>query len=398
MQPLSITAYHYLEKEEKEPGYARRAPIQPMSDRQLSKVCDELSNRLNFLCRDLLEVNQITMDRKFVDYKVDFLHRTVKDFLMDKQMLEQLMQRATIHHSKEWNAHRSLCNVALARAKSLPLQDGIHHGINMVFSLVDEFMFYAHMAEHEGGFSDFEVLDEFNRVLSRYAKADMDCHWTNGRDPPTGMYFEEAEKCTFLALAIQSRLRIYTKTKLDCRTNALWAKRGRPYLDYALRPNLVTPTNIPHYIKYIDFKMVGMLLDKGADPNEKVSIYGNVTVWALFLLSCYDRSGTSGPNTKETWFKAARMMITKGANRRLKIETTRKELTTVGSEGRAKTTAKLKEQVTQGGTRTVEYEVPVELTAMNILEGIFGDSRMDELKAIVADTSSWSVWNIMGWT
>lgn len=91
MQPLSITAYHYLQREEKEPGYALQAPIQPMSEDQLSKVYEELSIRLNFLCRDLLEVNKVTLDNKFVDYKVDFLHRTVKDFLMDKQMLQQLM-------------------------------------------------------------------------------------------------------------------------------------------------------------------------------------------------------------------------------------------------------------------------------------------------------------------
>jgi len=108
----------------------------------------------------------------------------------------------------------------------------------MLFSLVDELMFYAHMAEHEGGSSDFQVLEALDRVISSYAKADMICHWTNGRDPPTGMYFEEANDNTFLALAIQSRLRIYAKTKLDRKSSLMRAKRGRPYLDYALRPNL----------------------------------------------------------------------------------------------------------------------------------------------------------------
>lgn len=400
MQPLSITAYHYLEAEEKEPGYALRAPIQPMSELQLSKVCKDLSNRLNFLCRDLLEVNQITMDSKFKDYKVDFLHRTVKDFLMDKQMLQQLMQRATKDQRNEWNVHKSLCNVALARAKSLPLQNGIQDGINMVFSLVDEFMFYAHMAEHEGGLSEARVLDELDRVIARYAKTDMICHWTNGRDPPTGLYFEEDGNNTFLALAIQSRLRIYAKSKFEHKHNLLKAKRGRPYLDYALRPNLVTPTKLPLYVEYIDFKMVEMLLDKGADPNEKVSIYGGVTVWALFLLSCYERRDTCEPNTKETWFKAARMMITKGAKRELKLETTRKEIFTMGSESEktyAKT-AKYGRAVAKGGTRTIELDVPEELTAMKILDKIFAESTIDELNAIAAETRNWSVWNMVGWT
>ncbi|KAK4697415.1 hypothetical protein P7C71_g658, partial [Lecanoromycetidae sp. Uapishka_2] len=400
VQPLSITAYHYLETEEKRPGYALSAPIRPMSNKQLSDVFEELISRLNFLCRDLLEVNQVIMDSKFRDYKVDFLHRTVKDFLMDKQMLQQLMQRATKDHTQEWNPHRSLCNVALARAKSLPLRDGIQDGINMLFSLVDEFMFYAHMAEHEGGVSEIRVLDELDRVISKFARVDMICHWTNGRDPPTGMYFEENGNNTFLALAIQSRLRLYAKTKLEQRHNPLRAKRGRPYLDYALRPNLVTPTKLPHYVEYIDFKMVEMLLEKGADPNEKVSIYGGITVWALFLLSCYERRDSCEPSTKETWFKAARMMITKGARRELKLETVRKETFTIGSalEKTYAKTAKYGRAVTKGGTRTIELDVPEELTAMNILEKVFGDSMMDELNAIAAETQTWSVWNMIGWS
>lgn len=94
----------------------------------------------------------------------------------------------------------------------------------------------------------------------------------------------------------------------------------------------MTPIKLPHHVEHIDFKMVEMLLERGADPKEKVSIYGNVTVWALFLLSCYERRNTSESKTKETWYQAARMMITKGAKRGLKLETTHKESVTIGSE------------------------------------------------------------------
>ena len=379
VQALSVAAYHFLEKEGKEPGYAMKATVQPISSVKLEDMHRKVRDRLNFLCKDLLEVNQVTMDATFIDYQVDFLHRTVRDFLMTKEMHQQLMQRATQGHTTEWNAHRCLCHIALARAKALPLQDGIRPGLNILFALVDELMFYAHEIEIEHKVSQAQLLEEFDRVISAYANADMVYHWTNARDPPTGLYFEEANRNCFLALAIQSRLTLYVTEKLDGNRNLLHAKEGRPFLDYALRPNIVTPTKLPHHVEYIDFDMVRMLLNKGANPNQSVSIYGNITVWGLFLLSCYERKDTSGSQSKGTWFQAVETMIRKGADRKLKLESTQRG---IPNRGR---TAKFGRAVSR------------EITALGILEEIFGASKTNELEAIVPEAREWSIWNVLGW-
>ena len=398
VQPLSVACYRYLEKEHREPGYALEASIEPMSLEQINFVHEVVRNRINFLCKDLLEVNEVLTDQRH-DYQVDFLHRTVRDFLAEKNMHQDLIQRATNDNITKWNAHEALCYVELARAKSLPLQKGIQNRLNVLFSLVDALMFHAHEVEIEQKAPQTRVLEQLDGVISDYADHDTVYHWTNARDPPTGMYFDEHNHNSFLALTVQSRLSLYVKEKLENKPHLLRAKSGRPLLDYALRPNIVTPIRLPQLVEFIDFDMVCLLLNKGANPNEKVSIYGKITVWALFLLSCYEKKNIKNPQAKATWFKAAELMIRKGADRKLKVETTRRE--TIANRSEAETvsvmkTAKYRRVVKRGGR--IEVDVPVELTAVGILRETFGNDKIAEIEAIVPEGTSWGVWNLIPWT
>ena len=399
VQPLSIACYHYLEQEHREPGYALERVIEPMSPERLRLIHEDVRDRINFLCKDLLEVNEVLTDQR-LDYQVDFLHRTVRDFLMEKDMHQDLVRRATEDNTTEWNAHQALCYVELARAKSLSLKDGIRKQLNVLFSLVDALMFYVREVEIEQKVPQSRLLEQLDRVISDYAGNDMAYHWTNARDQPKGLYFDECNQNNFLALAVQCRLVLYVQERLRDKSSLLRGKRGRPLLDYALRPNLVTPTRLPQLVEFIDFDMVRLLLDHGADPNEKVSIYGNITIWALFLLLCYENRDMRNLQVKDTWFKAAELMIRKGADRKLKLETTRRE--TIGKDSDAESTALLKtakyeRRVVRGGG-AIEVDVPVELTAVDILKEVFGDGKIAEIEAIVPERTSWSVWNLFGWT
>ncbi|KAL9627313.1 MAG: hypothetical protein Q9164_007641, partial [Protoblastenia rupestris] len=288
-----------------------------------------------------------------------------------------LEERATRRHTESWNAHLTLCHVALARGKSLPLQNGIRHGLNTLFALVDELMFYAHEVEYERGKPPTQVLDELDRVISKYAEQDMSYHWTNARDLPSGPYFEEGNYSSFLSLAIQARLRRYVSEKLDKQPSFLKQKKGRPLLDYALRPNIVTPTKLPHFVDFIDFDLVAMLLEKGADPNQKVVIYAST-------------------KTTGEWFKAAELMIRKGADRHLMLETVQKETVTNPDHGADETTTFAKTakyrrtvKVKGGGGQTAEIETIVRLSALKIMEDVLGNAKMDEIKAIIPEKNDW---------
>ena len=399
VQPLPVECYNYLEAEHREAGYALSAPVMPMFPVHLRSLHEDVRNRINFLCKDLLEVNEILVDQ-LPGYQDDFLHRTVRDFLMTKDIYQELVQRATEDSSTHWDVHQSLCYVHLAKAKTLTLEEGVRSRLNVLFTVVDALIFYAHEVEIEQNVPQVELLDQLDGVITTYASLDMACHWTNARDTVEGCYFNEATHNSFLALAVQSRLVLYVTAKLNKNPSLLRKKNGRPLLDYALRPNIVTPIRLPRPIDHIDFEMVQMLLGKSADPNQKVNIYNNLIVWGLFLLSCYemkDNVSVTRYGAKDTWFKAAEMMIRKGADRKLKLETTRREKVAIGSEGEAvlSKTAKHRKVVTQGGM--VEMDVPIEINAISMLTEVFGDGKIAEIEAIVPEEGHWSWWSLMPW-
>ena len=320
---------------------------------------------------------------------------------MEKDMHQDLIKRATDNSTTHWDPYQALCLVELARAKALHLKDKMQERLNVLFSLIDALMFYAHEVEIQQKEPQTGLLDQLDQTISTYADENkMVYHWTNVRDPPTGSQFDERNDNSFLALTIQSRLSLCVKDKLHKTPGLLRAKKGRPLLDYALRPNIVTPTRLPQFVEFVDFDMVCLLLDKGAKPNEKVSIYGNITVWALFLLSCYEKKDIQNAQAKETWFKVAELMVRKGADRKLKLETTRRG-TPAMQAARKRKTAKfqtlVKYQTWVTPTEVLEPDVTVELTAEGILREIFGDGKIAEIEAIEPEVTSWSVWNWMSW-
>jgi hypothetical protein len=77
--------------------------------------------------------------------------------------------------------------------------------------------------------------------------------------------------------------------------------------------------------------MIRLLLDNGADPNQRVYLNNGKTVWALFLLSCHETKSPSHPNNdgsigyntsygvvvqaslSDAWLLACELLISHGA-------------------------------------------------------------------------------------
>jgi hypothetical protein len=62
--------------------------------------------------------------------------------------------------------------------------------------------------------------------------------------------------------------------------------------------------------------MIKLLLDHGADPNEKVYSHNGRTVWQLFLLSCYEviQREEAPPSLAVAWSRASGQLISRGAD------------------------------------------------------------------------------------
>jgi hypothetical protein len=108
-----------------------------------------MERRLDARCKGLLEASK---DYRYMEaeptfeYKVDFLHRTVRDFLRTKDMQNMLVSRI----SSEFNAEISLCKCVLAQRKTInPGQkEEIHCHLH---DLLVDMLSYAHIVENEMG-------------------------------------------------------------------------------------------------------------------------------------------------------------------------------------------------------------------------------------------------------
>jgi len=382
VRPLSVMAFSFLDKEKQNLDYALDAEICAFSESEIRSTYERMRKRLNAQCKDLLEVNEYDEEgeRTFLRYKVDFLHRTVKDFLEGQEMQDLLKNRA----SMTFDTRVSLCKIFLAQIKALPPR-AVDSALNSLFALVDELMFYAGEVEYHKKESQVALLDELDRVVSIYAN-DTGFHWTNIRDPPDGLY-DEMESKTFLAQAIQARLRLYVEEKLNSEPRLLNQKKGRPLLDYALRSKVISPIQLPLQRTNIDVEIVKYLLSKGANPNQRVHHLDSRTVWNLFLLECHDafsRQNADRSSEANKVPEVAKMLIENGANPNLRCE--------VGQTFTLSHTARYKRSVADTKSQILDVS--------EILKRTMPTRKYEPIEILLEEMRrSWSqsLWRMVGW-
>jgi hypothetical protein len=318
LQPLPLAVFSLLEVEKQNPEYAIKAPLSPLDTGKIAIDSNVKKSRLQNRCKDLLVVED-GLHPTFLNHPVDFLHRTVRDFLR-----ECYYDRLTVL-APGFDPLLSLCRMMLFLLKGLPpINLRVPASITRLILIVDELLYYAHESEKQSCFQALalhEILEEVDRVSTELTGGSVGNHWTHIRDLPGARgldEYREGQHCNFLALAVQARLTKYVKAKLDGEPGLL-NKRGRPLLDYALRPRRVTPISMPYHSQRaeasVDTDMVRLLLKKGANPNQQVHLNDGKTVWALFLLSCYEstRRQAISPVLKSAWYRASELMIRHGA-------------------------------------------------------------------------------------
>ncbi|RTE73525.1 hypothetical protein BHE90_012037 [Fusarium euwallaceae] len=210
VQPLPLYAFYLLHHEEKDPDYAVKAEISELAANDAIRVGKDWKEKIKYRCSDLLIVGK-DEHPVFLMQPVDFLHRTVRDFLRD-WFQDDLYKEL----KSTFVPPISLCRIMLFFLKKQPqgeLNSPKHY--NRMIGLVDELLYYAREAEKHDRCGDLQVLqvadilDEVDRVNTTLMKRVMNNHWTHARDPPrTRGYDEYRERgnSNFIALAVQARL------------------------------------------------------------------------------------------------------------------------------------------------------------------------------------------------
>lgn len=192
LQPLPLYAFALLEQERTKPyfdQYAIKAEVKPFSDNEISQEYPDLESRIYNRCGDLLVVDSMPHP-VCLSHSVDFLHRTVRDFLRDnyRKELDRLVQET-------FDPLISLCNICLGLLKGARISKFVdRESLKVIIGLTDELLYYAHEVERrcdERKISRLTpILDELDKTNTIFAwqtggkKTSNKKHWTNARDLP----------------------------------------------------------------------------------------------------------------------------------------------------------------------------------------------------------------------
>jgi hypothetical protein len=102
-----------------------------------------------------------------LDYQVDFIHRTVRDFLMTSDMHKKLQSQIP----KKFDPGIYLCKLMLAFVKAMEPHRNGRYSNGEYDQLIYEMLYYAREAEIHDRVSEVALLDELHRDLIAHRDA-----------------------------------------------------------------------------------------------------------------------------------------------------------------------------------------------------------------------------------
>ncbi|KAI7167859.1 hypothetical protein KC352_g25485, partial [Hortaea werneckii] len=226
-----------------------------------------------------------------LSYDADFMHRTMKDFLMEKDMQDKLWKLS----GSDFDPRMALCRVHICLAGALDPSECEYEfskSSKAFRQVAGTIMRFAKECELHNNAPPFEVLDILDRMGGHHLAACADGlnrdHWTTdclsySRPYHHGKLHDIRYQSSFLAYAANFGLNIYVETKLA--SSKLSQDELNLVLDAILRYKYcyapMGTSRIP------DFRMVKLLLECGAQPSYVLtnSNYDGVpqTIWSAFI-------------------------------------------------------------------------------------------------------------------
>ena len=233
-EPLLLLSYAFVDEITEEPELGLETPIPKWKPDDLTKKYDTMRRRLDGRCRGLVEI--VVDDRAnndFDSYKVDFLHRTARDFLLRADYVTELVGGDSMTDTRLW--------ARVSRAVLLTMQTMSDHGLKGRSSRMwDDLLAFAHLGWRDG--DDIpEIYD--NLEWAESITADM------------------VSGITLLKKACNYGLLPFVQRKLSGAWEA--ERRADAIISHALTPNPVTQGLCPKLVEY--------LIRLGSGPNKAES-------------------------------------------------------------------------------------------------------------------------------
>lgn len=191
-RPLSLINYWYVDAEEDDPQFHLKMPVLALDGGESGARQEEMHKRLNGRCRGLLEVTWLPHVDAPYEYRVDFLHRTVKDFLRTTNIQLLLMKWSShqpirrdselggpqyygsrggqqdVSGAAPFDPYLTLCKSSLAELKSGPVKYGYLRGPGPMQELVSDFFFGAQQHEQSMGQSVPGLIAELHNTIKQH--------------------------------------------------------------------------------------------------------------------------------------------------------------------------------------------------------------------------------------
>ncbi|KAF4998688.1 hypothetical protein FGRMN_3014 [Fusarium graminum] len=264
---LLIYSFHYQEFDNQD--YALSMPHSPLAHDEVNLLREQALRRLNGHCRGLLERT---------GNSVDFLHRTVADFLRCRDMADLLETKT----GPDFEPELSILRAYLAYIKSANGDD-----VELLDARITNALSYASSFKDtdEAAPASFEIIEEMEGLLW-----ELPTFHTDGRHSGRSEDSTISNESYFRELVLQANLPAYLEQKLTTAPDYLDGCRLPP-LHILLHDELSkhTEDHLPCPSRH--YETLKVLLNHGSNPNELYQITSKYdgslgiskTPWSMFI-------------------------------------------------------------------------------------------------------------------
>lgn len=325
--PLPLIAFWNLPIVMVRPESVLEAPICDVDDDENddNALVRRTTDTINTWCKDLLEVCKLKETGEDVvsetNYQINFLHRTVRDFLVDNREVQAMF---STHLSPDFDPALTLLRLQIAQVKILKMDPESKQGSVSFLEQAQRCFSLAKSYERERKIIDPALLAELDRVGTYYSALWQTpdgqkltdttdrSHWSNALLCSSDIFYHSPTvfgQSTFLALTVAYDLVTYVKQIVVSNSDDLEGGKGARLLNYALHDLVPANRHTPSY------DMVLLLLQGGANPNcdAKGTHDSDSTAWKLFLRRCYREGGC------DLW-PIAKLLLEFGADANVEFE------------------------------------------------------------------------------
>jgi hypothetical protein len=275
----------------------------PITDEEMKTLYEEWSSRLQNRCRDLLQIRYRGENAAYpvTKYQIGFLHRTVSDFLSDKYR-GTLCQRVPDGFD-EWFVAARASTVVIKRSEGAPAERQLRN--------INRCIIYAGETKLA---SQIFLLDELEGTLR--ASGRLSEIYT------TSVWIPKDSKSILPFITRYETCYDYLKYSLRRDPGRMHHDR-RPLLDLALTRRGLSKESIrwEHIVTFISTRIVSLLLELGADPNQALGPEYGETPFLRFVKVC-SMGSIPPPNTadkelgaaQEQLFQLLKVLVQHGAN------------------------------------------------------------------------------------